>query len=139
MKNFEKFASVIAKLLTSCDGDEICPFLQKVLYNKQGYCCEDYTCEQCEKLLYKWLLEEYKPEIDWLKVPVDTPVMVRDYDDENWKKRYFCCYLPNSVNPFITFNDCDARFNAHSVVEWRQCKLADGIDGVDPTPFLKEV
>lgn len=36
----------------------------------------------------KWLVSEYKePEIDWSKVPIDTPVLVRHGD--RWLKRHF--------------------------------------------------
>lgn len=40
-----------------------------------------------------WLDEEYieppKPEVDWSKVPVDTLVMVKDFEREEWVLRYF--------------------------------------------------
>jgi len=35
--------------------------------------------------------KEKKENIDWSKVPVDQPVLVRDGPDENWKKRFFAC------------------------------------------------
>lgn len=36
----------------------------------------------------KWLVAEYKePEIDWSKVPIDTPVLVRH--GNKWLKRHF--------------------------------------------------
>jgi hypothetical protein len=37
----------------------------------------------------KWLVAEYKePEIDWSKVPIDTPVLISG-DGKEWYRRYF--------------------------------------------------
>lgn len=33
--------------------------------------------------------------VDWSKVKVDTPVLVRDFENENWKKRYFAFLMMN--------------------------------------------
>lgn len=42
----------------------------------------------CRLFAMKWLLAEYKEsEIDWSKVPIDTPVLVR-YGNR-WLKRHF--------------------------------------------------
>ena len=40
------------------------------------------------------ILEPYKEEheIDWYKVAVDTPILVRDSEDEEWQRRYFAKY-----------------------------------------------
>lgn len=36
----------------------------------------------CSEKRFNWLQEEYKePEVDWSKVEVDTPILVRDYED----------------------------------------------------------
>ena len=35
---------------------------------------------------------EEEPEIDWYKVAVDTPILVRDSEDEEWQRRYFAKY-----------------------------------------------
>ena len=42
----------------------------------------------------KVILEsEYKElEVDWSKVPVDTPILVRNYESDSWVKRYFAYY-----------------------------------------------
>lgn len=38
----------------------------------------------------EWLNSEYvEPEVDWSKVPIDTPILVRVSEDEEWDKRYF--------------------------------------------------
>lgn len=44
----------------------------------------------CDERKIKWIGEEYKePEIDWSEVPVDTKILVRDYEDAPWLGRHF--------------------------------------------------
>ena len=50
-----------------------------------------------------WLLEEYEePEIDWNKVEVDTPILVKDMEYENWRKRYFAEYKDEVVYAWVS-------------------------------------
>lgn len=62
-------------------------------------CCGDTRCNEClfqgsedancSQKAFKWADEEYKePEIDWSKVPIDTPVLVSN-NGEKWYRRYF--------------------------------------------------
>ena len=62
-------------------------------------CCVDIDCneclfqgsedEKCSQKAFKWADEEYKePEIDWSKVPIDTPVLVSN-NKKSWYNRYF--------------------------------------------------
>lgn len=48
----------------------------------------------CKKARLAWLRAEAdeEPKVDWSKVPVDTPVYVRDREDQDWKPRYFAKY-----------------------------------------------
>lgn len=73
-------------------------------------------------------------EIDWNKVPIDTPVLVRDAFDEEWEERYFAAYLPNASTKFFTFDDDSTIKYAQDIIHWVECKLADN---VDPTPYYK--
>lgn len=59
--------------------------------------CGDYN--ECYKNTIKWLLAEYKePEIDWSKVPVDTPVLVSD-NNRDWYHRHLAKVIEN--RPYI--------------------------------------
>lgn len=64
------------------------------------YRCSDDSCDDCDFKNSKngcyiygcseWLFSEYEePEVDWSKVKVDTPILVRENEDEEWNKRYF--------------------------------------------------
>ena len=39
--------------------------------------------------MMEWLVAEYvEPEVDWSKVPIDTPVLI-SLNNKNWLNRYF--------------------------------------------------
>ena len=64
------------------------------------------------------LLEEYEePEIDWNKVEVDTPILVKDMEYENWRKRYFAEYKNEVVYAWGNGKTSD-------VTTWNYAKLA---------------
>ena len=74
MKNYEKYADQIrdCNSYNSCD-DFIKPYILK------SDNCNGLGCFECNILQMAWLLEDYKePEVDWSKVKVDTPILVRD-------------------------------------------------------------
>lgn len=70
--------------------------------------CEKTRCTKCcffangscADNRRKWLNEEYvepeyvepEPEIDWSKIPVDTPILVRNNNNDDWTPRYFSKY-----------------------------------------------
>lgn len=84
---------------------------------------------------------EKEKEIDWAKVPPNTPVLVRDNVASVWIERCFVAYLPiRAGGKFAVFNNCYLR-NPVSQEEaigmdyFCECKLADS---VDPTPYYKD-
>lgn len=96
MTNYEKHKEKIDKVLhddtymIAIDTNE-----------KEVVTCQELNCKnclfshhynkntRCEVNRIKWLVAEYtEPEIDWSKVPVDTPVLVSN-DKNFWYNRYF--------------------------------------------------
>ena len=77
--------------------DNLCNFVSKLNIND---CSSDYSsdCDECIKKVKEWLLEEYKMEIDWSKVPIDTPVLVKCNNIEY--RRCFASYLGDGINVF---------------------------------------
>jgi hypothetical protein len=46
----------------------------------------------------KWLEEEYEPAVDWSKVPVDAPILVKDErSSDKWFERHFAYYQDGKV------------------------------------------
>ncbi len=63
------------------------------------------------------------PPVDWSKVAVDTPVMVRCYKDGIDELRYFAMYLPKS-NTILTFYGGKTSKTALDVSHWKYFRLA---------------
>ena len=46
----------------------------------------------------EWLEEEYDQTVDWSKVPVDTPILVKDErSSDEWFERHFAYYQDGEV------------------------------------------
>ena len=91
MKNYKKYADEIKKYNVNKDEYFCNEFIIPHILKKDS--CAGIGCEQCHMLQTIWLLEEYEepkePEVDWSKVEVDTPILVRDGEDEEWIKQHF--------------------------------------------------
>ena len=98
--------------------------------------CQETECNMCE--LYSeesccvdrtdnWLFSEYKePEVDWSKVEVDTPILVRNTEKEEWQKRHFAKYEDGKV---YTWDDGMTSWTANGeeddITSWDYAKLAE--------------
>lgn len=70
--------------------------------------------------------EEYKPQVDWGKVPKDTKVLVWDEGDTNKFARHFKEYKKRSDFPFIVFNDGRTSWSTGGAAGgWEHCELAE--------------
>lgn len=96
MTNYEKYKEIID--LTFEHRENIA--LNKD--TKEVVSCWKLTCDNClfsgcrnapypcDLNRIRWLVSEYKePEIDWSKVPIDTPVLVSDKGVKHWFNSYF--------------------------------------------------
>lgn len=128
MKNKEKFAKEIIDLgiknkaiavdkythnVVPCEGFECCD----CLLDSGGYCDDNRS---------KWAEEEYvELHIDWSKVPVDTPILVRDSGDDKWGKRYFAKCENDKI---YAWSDGCTSWSADDkdyVTDWKYAKLAE--------------
>lgn len=74
------------------------------------------------------ILKPYKeePEIDWYKVAVDTPILVKDSESEAaWKHRYFAKYVNGVVYAWLSGRTSWAADNDDEVFAWNIAKLAE--------------
>ena len=81
MKNYEKYKDKIRGYEFNTDGGYFCnEFIMPHVLKSNS--CDGIGCEHCHMLQMIWLLEDYEePEIDWSKVAVDTPILVRDREN----------------------------------------------------------
>lgn len=77
----------------------------------------------CKNARLVWLQAEAdeEPEVDWNKVPVDTPVWVRDRESDPWRPRYFAGVIGGSVH---TWNGGTTSWSSDDgTSDWAQAKL----------------
>ena len=120
MKNYEKYADEIK----GYNGDSICTdFIEPYILKSINAKCINTSCPKCHLYRTIWLMEEYKePEVDWSKVEVDTPILVRDSEDEVWERRYFAEYRNEKVYAWVSGCTSWSRDVASA---WKYAKLAE--------------
>ena len=92
------------------------------LFDNHNFSCYDDALN--------WLFSEYKEEkeekeVDWSKVKVDTPILVRDFEKAAWERRYFAGFKDGEVyawNGGLTSWTADDEKN---VCIWKYAKLAE--------------
>ena len=127
MKNREKYSE---ELLEAIREGKTYKFFDK-------YVAPEYTVPEhgqtsalgMAAALKLWLDDEYKkPKIDWSKVAVDTPILVRDKEKGKWHKRYFAKFKNGVVSAW--YNGATSwSEDGKSSREWRQAKLAEDENG----------
>lgn len=107
------------------------------LKNGEPAICAEIRCKECDYgkpdlwcggSAYKfreWLNSEYvEPPVDWSKVAVDTPILVRDFVGGEWARRYFAKYENGIV---YAWENGATSWSTHrsNVVDWKMAKLAE--------------
>ena len=124
MKNYEKYADEIKEY----NGDSICAdFVEPYILKSINAKCSNTSCVKCHLYRTIWLLEEYEePEVDWSKVEVDTPIMVRVNENKEWERRYFAKYQNGIV---YAWNSGCTSWTTHRMTAcmtpWIYAKLAE--------------
>lgn len=71
----------------------------------------------CVDSCVKWMNRE---SMDWTKVPVDTKILVRDRNVEQWQPRYFARFEDGKV---YAWNNGATSFSEKRMTVWAQAKL----------------
>jgi len=103
MLNREKYAKEIIEI--ACNGGSIAVVNGKLENCRKTQCNEcnfnGGTIRDCEIKTRKWANSEYvepiEPPVDWSRVPVDTPILVRDSELFAWSKEHFAKYEDETV------------------------------------------
>lgn len=134
MKNREKYREEILEN-AAYQKREICDFKRKEMFPHFGKedGCTGVSCVWCNLLLGLWLDEEYvepkKPEVDWSKVPIDTLVRVRDYEDDEWVPRYFVGIDENHKGRYVVWaGGATSKTSRGSTMHWMHCELVEDED-----------
>lgn len=95
--------------------------------------CRGMRCENClfyddttdcNLIAMEWADAEYiEPQVDWSKVAVDTPILVRDSNDGKWVKRHFAKYQNEEVYAFA--DGGTSWSEGKHCTRWNYAKLAE--------------
>ena len=129
MLNKEKYAKEILDIV--CQDGVNPAVIDNIPVNCLGTEC--HRCQfydtYCVGAFVKWANSEYKErEIDWSKVPVDTPIYVWDNNDNRTYKRHFAGY--NKLNNMIiAFDNGGTSWSSGATTtRWIHAKIKEGID-----------
>lgn len=70
-------------------------------------------------------IAEYLGIVDWSKVEVDTPIFVRNSNEEVWKCRYFAMYLDGEVYAWQNGRTSWSNPIKNLPIAWKIAKLAE--------------
>lgn len=128
MKNYEKYAAALREKIEEDEGKYFCiKFIKPYVLKTDS--CDGMDCNACRMLQMIWLLEEYEErEIDWSKVKVDTPILVRDYEDAEWDNRRHFAKYENGVVYTWAGGGTSWTSGGH-MTSWKYAKLAEGEKG----------
>lgn len=121
MKNYERYAEEIK----GYKGNRFCAdFIVKHIVKTSD--CRTMDCDACRLRQMLWLLEEYKePEIDWSKVEIDTPILVKNKEYENWRRRYFAAYQDGVVYAWVNGKTSWSENDNKEAAPWSYVELAE--------------
>lgn len=130
MNNLEKHQKELEKYLLNCesfcvtkDGD-ICS-CRAHGWNPCGKCIFYSLPGGCKKARKDWLMEEYvEPKVDWSKVAVDTPILVRNFESDLWKHRYFAKYENGKIYAWDGGRTSWSVNESNDIIDWSFAKLA---------------
>lgn len=96
--------------------------------------CNELFCLDCvfkdqdgcsPKKVEQWLQSEHVEQVDWSKVEVDTPILVKDILKSEWIKRYFAKYENGRVYAWKEGKTSWSAVNELDVNSWKYAKLAE--------------
>ena len=70
-------------------------------------------------------IAEYLGIVDWSKVAVDTPILVKNHDGEAWEKRYFAFFEDGNVYTWMSGTTSWTADIAGGATDWKYAKLAE--------------
>lgn len=85
----------------------------------------------CNRNFIEWSNSEYKEkerEIDWSKVPVDTPIVVWRYEDDDKYKRHFAYFKENEIYAWNDGRTSYTSDNNEDAISWEHAEIAEGVN-----------
>ena len=130
MTNKEKYVKEILDI--ACTGDHVA--MRKsdnVIVGCRKLGCLDCAFAtngkgDCSDSIEKWANSEYvEPPIDWSKVAVDTPILVKDVKSGEWNRGYFAMYENGTVFTWYHGATSWSAEGDSDIASWKYAKLAE--------------
>lgn len=119
-----EFVEVIQKkeeMCNYCDVCGACPLGST--NNPYGIGCESLMTnfpQKAEEIIMTWI-----HPIDWSNVEIDTPILVRRCNKDEWEKRYFAKYDYGDVFAWKNGKTSWSADSKYDVAGWEYAKLAE--------------
>lgn len=126
MLNREKYAKEILDL--ACSGYGFAMVGGKITKCIKTNCAECDFCStiNCRAKIAEWANSEYvEPQVDWNKVAVDTPILVKDSECGNWNRRYFAKYENGMLYAWADGATSWSVPCSDDMTRWKMAKLAE--------------
>lgn len=120
-----EFVEVMKKQKEMCDYYEACIYGCPIAKEKEKYkvFCATYLKEhpkEAEAIIMPW----EKP-VDWSKVEVDTKILVKSLENDDWCKRHFAKFENGMVYAWTCGLTSYTAIRSDDVTEWSFAKLAE--------------
>lgn len=126
MTNKEKYADKIIEIavrskLALKDGKPVpCVSMR---CSECGFFSPDHSCRYNVR---EWLDSEHvEPPVDWSKVAVDTPILVKDVKSGEWNRGYFAMYENGTVFTWYHGATSWSAEGESDIASWKFAKLAE--------------
>lgn len=134
MTNKEKYGDKIIELaidegVLALKNGEPAPCAKITCEDCDFYKPKSDSCERSKHTFLEWLNSEYvEPPVDWSKVEVDTPILVKDYKADPWERRYFAKYENGIVYTWLggATSWSTSGTDDDYMADWKMAKLAEG-------------
>ena len=131
MLNREKYAKEILDI--ACSGETIALWRGKICS------CDDIRCDMCDfnssgcnERIKEWANSEYvEPPVDRSNVPVETPILVRQGESDEWDRRYFAKYKNGLVYAWKQGATSWSAEDPAYICDWKYAKLAESEESHD--------
>lgn len=99
--------------------------------------CDELFCLDCvfkdqdccsPKKVEQWLQSEHVEQVDWSKVKVDTPILIRESEQNPWLKRYFAKFKDGKVYAWNSGKTSWSIEDKADMLCWKYAKLAESED-----------
>lgn len=97
------------------ERDCLCPFSPRVPVKSTCFEEKDQVID----------VGEYLGVVDWSKVKVDTPILVKQYEQDEWEKRHFAYFKDGKVCAWLCGETSWSADYEGDTTDWNFAKLAE--------------